>query len=460
MSMHIETHTVIIGAGLTGLTLAHSLKRKGQDFLVLERSEKTGGVINTVQRDGFLFETGPNTGVLGNEQVMDLFDELAPFCKLEVAGEKVNKRYVLKNGLWEPMPGGLLGGITTPLFSFGDKLRILGEPFRKPGTNPNETLDQLVKRRMGQSFLDYAVDPFILGIYAGDPSYLVPKYALPKLYNLEQKYGSFIGGQMKMAREKKRLGIKTRATRKIFSVEGGLANLTSALLESAGKERFITSVGEIVIEPSINGFVVRGIYKGDGFSVKAKQVVTTASAHELPEIIPFVEEPFLKPIVNLKYARVVQISLGFNKWNGFRLDGFGGLIPHREKREILGVLFPSAFLKNRAPEGGALLSVFMGGMRNDEIFDFSDHAITEIVKREISDLMNLNNFKPDLINISRYRYAIPQYGADCEARFNSVAAVQSKYPGLVIAGNLRNGIGMADRIKQAIDLADELMAVK
>lgn len=459
MSMQMETDIVIIGAGLTGLTLAHKLRQKNAGFLVLERSPKIGGVINTIEKDSFIFETGPNTGVLGNEQVMELFDELEPYCKLEVAGDNVNKRYVLKEGAWEPMPDGLLKGITTPLFSLKDKLRILGEPFRKPGTNPNETLDQMVIRRMGKSFLDYAVDPFILGIYAGDPSYLVPKYALPKLYNLEQNYGSFIGGSIKLAKEKKKSGLKTRATRKIFSVEGGLANLTAALYTSAGDENFLTGVDAIKISPSEGCFMINGIFKNDGLTIKAKKVVITTGAHELPFLAEFLGHSTLKAVSNLKYARVVQVSLGFKSWQGMKLDGFGGLIPHHEKRDVLGVLFPSAFLKNRAPQEGTLLSVFMGGIRNDDIFDLSDKIIYEIVAREITDLMGLKTFQPDLFNISRYHHAIPQYGADCEARFSAIDAAQNTYKGLYIAGNLRNGIGMADRIKQGFDLAVEVMNV-
>jgi oxygen-dependent protoporphyrinogen oxidase len=454
--MQKETEIVVIGAGLTGLTLAHCLEKSNSDFLVIERSDKTGGVIQTVRKDGFLFETGPNTGVLGNEQVMDLFDDLRDYCRLEVAGDSVNKRYILKNGQWEAMPMSLIKGITTPLFTLGDKLRILGEPFRKPGTNPNETLDQLVVRRMGKSFLNYAIDPFILGVYAGDPSYLVPRFALPKLYNLEQKYGSFIGGTIKMAKEKKKSGIKTRANRKIFSVEGGLENLTTALSKSAGIGKFLTGVENIEIHPEGTGYRVAGIRNRIPVNIRAQKVVTTVGAHELSLMLPFLEKGDLMAVTNLLYARVTQASVGFRTWKGMPLDGFGGLIPFSESRDILGVLFPSAFLSNRAPEGGAMLSVFLGGVRKNHLFDQDDTDIREIVAREMISLMGIKEFKPDVFQLSRYHHAIPQYGADCEARFEKLDQIQSMFPGLFIAGNLRNGIGMADRIKQGFDLAEIL----
>ncbi|MDP4208693.1 MAG: protoporphyrinogen oxidase [Bacteroidota bacterium] len=455
MSIQIETDILVIGAGLTGLTTAFYLNKAGKNFMVAEVKPVAGGVIQTIEQDGFIFEKGPNTGVLGNDLAVELFDDLGEACQLEIAGKSVNKRYILKDGRWEALPSGVLGGIVTPLFTFADKLRLLGEPFRKPGTNPNETLAELVRRRMGKSFLDYAVDPFILGVYAGDPTYIVPKYALPKLYNLEQKYGSFIGGSVKQAREKKKLGIVSRATREIFSVKGGLSNLTKALYQSAGESKFLLGISDLSVQPVHGGFVVVGVDADKNeMIVKAKKVISTVGAHRLKTMMNFLPEEFYKPIVNLQYAKVVQVSLGFKQWDGMKLDGFGGLIPHKENRQVLGVLFPSAFFPDRAPEGGAMLSVFMGGVRRPDIYDMPDEEIRRIVDKEIKSLMGLKEFNPDIFHISRYKHAIPQYGADCAERFDAVEKAQEKYPGLIIAGNLRNGIGMADRIQQGRQLAD------
>ncbi|MEI7504778.1 MAG: protoporphyrinogen oxidase, partial [Paludibacter sp.] len=194
ISNETTTDVVVLGAGLTGLTTAHYLKKANKNFIVLEKQNRVGGVIQSKQEDGFLLEEGPNTGVVGNATVVELFEDLAGRCELELGGENVKKRFILKNGQWEHLPQGLKDAINTPLFSLKDKFRILGEPFRPAGKNPHENLASFVKRRMGASFLNYAIDPFIIGVYAGDPNYLIPKYALPKLYDLEQKYGSLIGG--------------------------------------------------------------------------------------------------------------------------------------------------------------------------------------------------------------------------------------------------------------------------
>jgi len=236
----------VIGAGLTGLTTAYYLHKKGIDVTVFDKADRAGGVIQTYQEDGFIYENGPSTGVLGTPEAAELIEELSDLCQLEIADEDAKFRWIWKAGRWVALPSGLMGGITTPLFTFADKLRLLGEPFRKAGTDPNETLADLVRRRMGKSFLKYAVDPFILGIYSGDPARLVTKYALPKLYNLEQKYGSFIGGAMKKAKEPKSDRDK-KATREVFSMSGGLSNLIDALVKKIGLKRVVLDAQNIVV---------------------------------------------------------------------------------------------------------------------------------------------------------------------------------------------------------------------
>nr|WP_321406963.1 protoporphyrinogen oxidase [uncultured Carboxylicivirga sp.] len=444
---------IILGAGVTGLTLAHHLNKKNIDFRVIEKNDRHGGVIQTREKNGFVYESGPNSGVISHPEVVSLFDELGDAIKLEKGNDLVKTRYVLKNGEWHALPQGLIPAVTTPLFSLKDKFRILGEPFRKPGSDPDETLAEMVKRRMGKSFLDYAVDPFILGIYAGDPSMLITRHAMPKLYNLEQNYGSFIKGTIKKYKEPK-TELEKRVDRAVFSIEGGLSQLTDALLKSAGNENFQFSADEIKVLPLNNGkYEVSFISSEEKVVYTADKVVSTFGSVGLKETFSFLEQEELANLTNLKYARVVEIALGFDKWEGRPLDGFGGLIPHKEKRDLLGVLFMSSLFKNRAPEGGALLSIFMGGIRNEKLCDLEDKTLMEVLEKETKDVMKLATFNPSMIDIMRYSHAIPQYAVNSDQRFKAINKVQKQYNGLFIAGNLRDGIGMADRIRQATQLA-------
>lgn len=449
---------VILGAGITALTTAHHLKKRGIDFVLLDQADRVGGVINTTAEKGYVYEWGPNSGVVGNVEVLRLFEDLNGACELEIANENVKKRYVLKDGKWEALPSSLMKAVKTPLFTLRDKFRILGEPFRAAGKNPEETLADMVKRRMGQSFLDYAIDPFIIGVYAGDPNRLVPKYALPKLYNLEQHYGSFIKGTIRKKFEPI-TDEEKKVTRDVFSVVGGLSSLTLALESRIGNENIQLGISNLQVKPFEKYYIVSYINQ-DGVKVEleTKKVISTIGAHQLDKVTPFIDQKLLTKIIALHYTKVIQVILGFDNWKGMKLDAFGGLIPFKENRDILGVLFMSSLFNNRAPKDGALFSIFMGGVRRPEIYKLPDHEIKKIIETEICDLMQLQEFKPDLFKIIRHEYAIPQYEADSGERFLAIEEVETQFPGFLIGGNLRNGIGMADRILQGRMLANKVLA--
>ncbi len=448
---------VIIGAGLTGLTTAYYLRKNGWDTIVLERDDRTGGSIRTFRRDGFVYESGPNTGSLSCPEVAELFDDLAPQCSIEVANRQSKRRMIYKNGKFRPLPSGLWQAVNTPLFRFRDKIRILGEPFRKRGNNPLETVGDMVIRRMGRSFLDYAVDPFIGGIYAGDPSKLVTRYALPKLWALEQKSGSFVKGAIRKKRQPVSERDK-RATREVMSVVGGLQNLTDALSGKIGQEHILLEVSNISVRPSDeipNGrWMVSAKVNGEFHQWYVRYVVSTVGTYALPPIFSFLGGKIIDSLTSMMYAKVVQVVLAFKTWKGMSLQSFGGLIPYKENRTILGILFISSFLQNRAPENGALMSVFIGGTRHPEYIKLSDQEITNMVLREVHELMHDPNLTPDFIDIFRHHYAIPQYEKSTKERLEAIEKVQQENPGLIIAGNLRDGIGMADRIRQGRTVAD------
>jgi oxygen-dependent protoporphyrinogen oxidase len=159
----------------------------------------------------------------------------------------------------------------------------------------------------------------------------------------------------------------------------------------------------------------------------------------------------------LEYAKIVQVALGYNKWKGVSINAFGGLVPTIEKRNILGVLFPSSFFENRAPVGGALLSVFLGGIKHEEFYSLTDQQIQVLVEKEIQEMLNIEGIKADVLKIFRYQYAIPQYTNTSENRLLAITQVQKDFPGLILAGNIRDGIGMGDRIKQGRAIADEII---
>lgn len=456
----MNTDILVIGAGLTGLTTAYTLARKGRDVLVLEQMDKPGGQIQTHAEDGFVFESGPNTGTVSTPEVAELMADLEVVsngaCRLETAPDASKRRLIWKGNRFHDLPSGPVSAVTTPLFTLADKFRILGEPWRSRGTDPDESVGSLARRRLGRSFVDYAVDPFLSGVYAGNPDMLITRYALPKLYQLEQNYGSFIRGAIAKAREPKSDRDRL-ATKKVFSAVGGLGRITHALADYLG-DRLWLGVNGVTVTPSDDGWKVNCTDKaGQRVEICCRQVVTTCGAYALPGLLPFVGMDIINKVNNLNYAPVVEVSVGVRDTLGGDYQAFGGLVPSCERKWVLGILFPSACFSGRAPEGGALFSFFMGGVRHTDLLDKSDAELETLVEEAFHTMLGFPvAVRPDLIRIFRHRRAIPQYELNSGERFETIRQLQHTYKGLTIAGNLRDGIGMAHRIKQAVDIANQL----
>ncbi|MFI3299606.1 MAG: protoporphyrinogen oxidase [Rikenellaceae bacterium] len=452
-----QYRAAIIGGGLSGLTTAYYLSKRGVSCVVVESTERLGGMIESFSESGFTYESGPNTGVIGNIEVVELFKELSGECEVLPARSEAKRRLILKGGTLHELPSGLCSGVRTPLFKFSDKLRVLGEPFRAKGKNSEESVADMVRRRLGGSILDYAVDPFIGGIYAGDPEKLVTRYALPKLHNLEQNYGSFIRGTIKrgkLAKADRAAGI----SKEIFSTSGGLCQLTQALEKNIKKNG-----GEFILGHSAT---VNPLKEG-GYSIvagekriEAESVISTVPGYELESVMPFIESDTMEKITSLEYAGVVQVAVGYNslseKMRSGQINSFGALFPFKEGSKVLGILFPSSCFEGKAPKEGALLSIFIGGARHKEIFEMNDKQIEELARLEIAFKLGIKK-KPDLLKIFRHPRAIAQYEKSSGARFEAIKEIEAKYSGLLLGGGIRDGIGMADRIKQAKLLSNSVL---
>lgn len=443
----------VIGGGLTGLTTAFKLRSLGINAIVIEKQNRIGGQIETHYTKGYVYESGPNTGAISHPEVAELFQSISQYCQLEIANPSAKRRLILKQGVFHPLPNGIKGGIMTPLFTWRDKFRILGEPFRKKGSNPNETVGELTIRRIGKSFLDYAVDPFISGIYSGDPMKLVTKYALPKLYALEQTYGSFIKGGIAKAKEKK-CDRDKMATKDVFSVEGGLSNLISSLAQIIGERHIILNAKDIVIHPEHEKWQIDFLCKDNTKTLTANHIVTTTAAYQLPKILPFVDKHLITPIADLQYASLMQVSVGLKENPNPAFKAFGGLIPSIEKENVLGILFPYQCFKNRSPKGKALFSIFIGGIKHPDLLLLKDDEVKEIAIDILQRTIGYDEKYPiEHFAIFRHEKAIPQYDENTKSRIECISKIEAAYPGLFIAGNLKDGIGMADRIKQGISIA-------
>ncbi|MBS3944331.1 MAG: protoporphyrinogen oxidase, partial [Melioribacter sp.] len=193
--MSDKKNIVIIGAGISGLTTAYWLDKNGYEITILESKNEAGGAMETIIENGFLIDSGPNSGLETTPLIRQLVDEIGLSGEMIYANESSNKRYILRNGELHPLPTSPAAFVTTKLFSSRAKLRVMAEPFiGKSDDGYYQSMAQFVKRRLGQEFLDYAIDPFVSGVFAGDPYKLSVKSAFPKLYRLEEVYGGLVKG--------------------------------------------------------------------------------------------------------------------------------------------------------------------------------------------------------------------------------------------------------------------------
>ena len=229
-----KTDIIVIGEGITGLCTAYWLIKAGSKVTLLAKEKEVGGTMKSVMDKGFLYETGPNTALETTPLFKELISDLHLGNEFVYANPEGKNRYILRNGTLHSMPLGAGKFITTKLFSTSAKFRVLQEPFVGRGTK-EESIAEFVERRLGREFLDYAIDPFVAGVFAGKPEQLSVRSAFPKLYALEEKYGGLVKGMIKGARERKQRAEKAKDRAETFSFNNGMQTLPKAIAASISK---------------------------------------------------------------------------------------------------------------------------------------------------------------------------------------------------------------------------------
>jgi oxygen-dependent protoporphyrinogen oxidase len=412
--------TLIIGGGISGLTRAWHVMSMGQNVDLWEARSEPGGAIRTILKDSFLLEAGPNSLQNSDPRITSFLSELGLSSETLTANRSAAKRYIFLHGRPVPTPNSIWSAITSPLLSFSAKMRILREPWvPKRSLATDESLGDMVERRLGTEPLENLINPMVGGIYAGNPHSLSVRHAFPKLWNLEQEHGSFIRGAMK----KRATGPKNE----IISFRDGLQTLPNQIAASLG-DRFKANTSLETLEFSGKRFLANGL--------EFDRVIITSPPHTWPTKGVLANRP------NLSYAPVVSVSLGFVASDiEHPIDGFGMLIPEKERRDLLGVLFPSAIFPNRAPEGHHLLTCFIGGSRQPHLTELDDTATIQMTLNECRNMLGVKG-EPVMTHITRWKQAIPQYGMNFSDVLTEFESLEARYPGLSFLGNFRNGIGL------------------
>jgi protoporphyrinogen/coproporphyrinogen III oxidase len=439
---------IIIGAGISGLTAAYKLAKAGKEVIVLEEASRAGGKIVTNREKGYLLESGPNSLRVENQETIDLIEGAELTERIIDANPTSKKRYVLKEGRWVQLPRGPKEAINTPLFSLRGKLQILWEPLIGKTKLDDESAASFVRRRLGKEILDYGADPFITGIYAGDPDKLSMKHAFASMWRAEQDDGSLLSGLMKRRKGRSKNKVKPR----VISFPEGLSELTTSLRSMLGNQLHLHT-GAIGIERSGKHYAVTS----SAGSVESPSIIFALPAYHVAPMIEPVAYQLSRTLMEVTYPPVAVVFLGYAE-NQFvnAPEGFGGLIPSKENRNILGIIFSSSNFPNRAPTGHLLLTVLIGGARNQEIVNWTEDRILERAISEVRDLLKPNG-EPEFKRMTLWNHAIPQYNVGYSAILEAIELAERENPRLHFIGNYRGGISMGACIKNATELANRLV---
>jgi oxygen-dependent protoporphyrinogen oxidase len=447
---------LVVGAGISGLVAAFRLHRGGRRVAVVEAATRAGGVIGSRRREGFLYEAGPNSALDTTPLIGALLRDAGVAEERREASAVAAKRFVVREGRPMALPTSPAAFLATRVFSLRAKLRLAREPFiRRAPPETDETVAAFVRRRLGDEFLDYAIEPFVAGVYAGDPERLSVRAAFPRLHALEQRYGSLIRGQVLGARERGRSRDRAKNVASSFSFRSGMQTLPDVLARALPALEL--GVRATRVDRIEGGFRVTGEQAGVPRSWQARAVLVATPAEAAAGLLRDLAPAASSALGAIPYAPVASVATAYARADvAHPLDGFGFLAPRKEDRPILGTLFSSSMFEERAPEGAVLLTSFVGGERDPALACAAPARIAAIVARELRDLLGAGT--PLWQEVVQWPRAIPQYTVGHLDRMAVVERAEREIPGLYLRANYRDGVSVGDCIKSASATADAVGA--
>jgi oxygen-dependent protoporphyrinogen oxidase len=417
---------------------------------VLESSDRAGGVIRTVRKDGFLLEMGPNT-VRATPEILELAADLG-LDDRTLFSDPHAPRFIAIDGRLHKLPGSAGEAITTRILSFAGKFRLLAEPLvRRRRAAEEESVLDFFSRRIGRQAAGRLVSPFVSGIFAGNAERLSAEGCFPALAKGEREHGSLLGAALAA---RKSAPPRPKAPRRgLLSFQEGLETLPRALAAALG-DRLEMRRPALEISPS----PARGSWsvRTERERLAADRVVlacpaaaaarlVAAFAPEAADALSAVPQPPLA-VLHLAWPRAA-----FHE----KLNGFGHLVVPSPGRRVLGAVWSSALFAGRAPEGEELLTVFMGGASDPEAAELPDAALLDTAGREVGEALRLSAL-PRAVSIERWKHAIPQYEIGHRGRMETLSRTEARWPGLRFLGSYRGGVSVGDVVKNGLAAAAAL----
>lgn len=440
---------VIVGGGVSGLSAAYELSKAGIPSTLIERRPRLGGVVQTDRVEGCVLEAGPDSFLAAKPWALELIRELGLGADVISSNDHLRVTYVVKRGRLIPLPDGLMLMVPTRVWPMVAS-RLLGWPTkirmglewlrRSPKAPlPDRSVAEFIRDHYGQETVDYLAEPLLSGVYGGDPNRLSVASVLPRFTELEARHGSLTRGVLAARRQAVR---QAGATPLFQTLKGGLGQLTEALERAAAGHLEVIHAEAETLERTPAGYRLRAA----GDWIEAANVVLACQAYEAGPLAAGVVPESAELLDGVEYSSSMTVSLVYPRRElGHPLDGFGFLVPCRERRRLVACTWVGTKFSHRVPDHLAVLRCFLGGT-DDSALAVSDEEILRSLAQELRDLMGVTA-QPAFHRISRWPRSMAQYTVGHADRVARLEAILQQTPGLYLAGNAYHGIGVPDCIR-------------
>ena len=445
-----SAEVIVIGGGISGLSCALRLQQLGASVMLLEAGERPGGLIRTVENDGFLFESGPQS-FQATEALLDVIRQLGIEGELCKADPR-SPRFVLRHGRLRKVPMTPQRILTSSLLGVGSRWKIATEAFgRSTPPTEDESIAQFVRRKFGHEILEYLVSPFVSGVYAGDPEKLSLRAAFPSLEEWERQYGSIMRGAMRSG--------PANSTRKgpppLCSFRRGMGTLTGSMFARLGEGgRMGARVDALTKGDGEPGYEIRLTQNGRQETLHARAIVLATPAYVASQLTAPISAMLAQTLSGIAYAPVALAAMGYHSHqSAVVLDGFGVLVPRSERYRTLGIVWNSSLFPSRAPKGQMTITSFLGGATEPDILEKSEEEIAAIVAHENASILNLEG-SAIASTVWKHPRALPQYNLGHAHIVRKIREAEAALPGLYFAGNYLEGPSIGKCLEQAFQTAE------
>jgi oxygen-dependent protoporphyrinogen oxidase len=441
-----RTDILIIGGGISGLSLAWWLSSSSnKDITLWEAEKRTGGLIKSTTKNGYLTEAAASMMLNFSDEV-EQFLNTSGINQIKVNKAEVKHRYLLKNQQLKAVPSSILGIFTSDILSTKSKIRLMMEPFIKASKNSEQTVAEFIVERLGQEVLDYMIGPYVSCVLACDPYKAPAKAVLPRLTALADNYGSITAGIINKKVSKK----KSIPKEESFSFDGGMETLIK-LLSNNPKITLKKQQKAITINKINTGWLVTN---QNNEMIHCNQLVLATPAPQSSQLINSVNPSLSKSLAKIKYTALSQVHLGFDKSQiKHNLSANGFLVSDKENIKIKGSLWMSSLFPNHAPKNKVLISNYLAtSYQNLSKKEQTTHCLTELKK-----ILPITG-EPEMVKVNKHRTALPLYEDDYLTVVNNIKNGLAKIPSLHIAGNYIGGISTRDRIAYSQELSRQILS--